>query len=217
MAKTLVQEYWYAYDFSSGLTAQYLSFQDAYPVIRDEIKSQLEALREAGVPLSLLDIRAIMVATIEVKAPELLSKAISSDGQVFKCSEAFVHKFLHSMGWSCRQATKAAQKTPEGHDEILTAAFLREAYVVRDHAVPAGLRVNTDQTQVVYQAGTGKTWNIAGATQVATIGQEEKRAFTLVPSISASGVVLPMQAVFMGKTQQSCPNNKARSYAEAER
>ena len=118
------------------------------------------------------------------------------------------------MGWNERRATKAAQKLPANHEEILMNAFLREAYVVHDHAIPAALRVNTDQTQMVYQQGTQRTWNESGAKQVSTVGQEEKRAFTLVPSISASGVVLPMQAIFMGKTNQSCPSRKAPSYTE---
>lgn len=121
------------------------------------------------------------------------------------------------MGWSERRATKAAQKLPANHEEILMNTFLREAYVVRDHAIPAALRVNTNQTQMVYQQGTQQTWNESGAKQVSTVGQEEKWAFTLVPSISASGVVLPMQAIFMGKTNQSCPSRKAPSYTEAQK
>jgi hypothetical protein len=62
------------------------------------------------------------------------------------------------------------------------------------------LRVNTDQTQLVYQQGSSSTWTQRGAKQVATVGQEEKRAFTLVPSILASGKLLAMQSVFGGKT-----------------
>lgn len=68
---------------------------------------------------------------------------------------------------------------------------------------------------LIYLQGAGSTWNQRGVKQVATIGQEEKRAFTLVPSISASGVLLPMQAVFSGKTTASCPSPQAARYAEA--
>lgn len=156
-----------------------------------------------------------MVATIEEEAPEIFT-TVQFDGNQFKCSDSFVRKFLHlSMGWTERRATKAAQKLPANHEEILMNAYLREAYVIRDHAVPAALRVNTDQTQMVYQQGTQKTWNESGVKQVSTVGQEEKRAFTLVPSISASGVLLPMQAIFMGKTRNSCPSIRAPLYAEA--
>jgi hypothetical protein len=128
-----------------------------------------------------------------------------------------IHGNYHTRLVPSGGATKAAQKLPTNHEEILMNAFLREAYVVRDHAVPADLCVNTDQTQMVYQQGTQQTWNESGAKQVSTVGQEEKRAFTLVPSISASSVVLPMQAIFMGKTQQSCPSPNAPSYSEAQK
>jgi len=39
--------------------------------------------------------------------------------------------------------------------------------------------------------------------------------FTLIPTISASGKLLPMQAVYFGKGGGSLPNVKASSYAEA--
>ncbi|KAF8151372.1 hypothetical protein B0H34DRAFT_615767, partial [Crassisporium funariophilum] len=119
------------------------------------------------------------------------------------------------LGWSQRRATKAAQKLPANYEEILLEAFIREAYVIRNHAIPAALRVNTDQTQLIYQQGTKTTWNKSGVKQVATVGQEEKRAFTLVPSISASGQLLPMQPVYFGKTATSCPSSKAEFYDEA--
>ncbi|KAF8156966.1 hypothetical protein B0H34DRAFT_629721, partial [Crassisporium funariophilum] len=125
------------------------------------------------------------------------------------------------LGWSQRRVTKAAQKLPANYEEILLEAFIREAYIIRNHAtrsrknIPAALRVNTDQTQLIYQQGTKTTWNKSGVKQVATVGQEEKRAFTLVPSISASGQLLPMQAVYFGKTATSCPSLKAEFYDEA--
>ncbi|KAJ7362673.1 hypothetical protein DFH08DRAFT_617366, partial [Mycena albidolilacea] len=116
------------------------------------------------------------------------------------------------MAWSQR----AAQKIPDNHQEILMAAFLREALVIRDHAIPAELRVNTDQTQVVYQQGTKTTWNEKGVKQVATTGQEEKRALTGVPSIDAAGNLLAMQAIFAGKTKNSLPGEDSRGFKEAQ-
>ena len=103
------------------------------------------------------------------------------------------------------------------HEEVLTAAFLREAMMIRNHGIPAELRVNTDQTQIIYQQGTKETWNKKGEKQIATVGLEEKRAFTLVPSITASGDMLPFQAVFSGKSSLSLPRPGSRGYAESER
>jgi hypothetical protein len=61
------------------------------------------------------------------------------------------------------------------------------------------------------------TWNETGAKQVATVGQEEKRAFTLVPSISAGGDLLPMQGIYSGKTASSCPSPGSPLYEEAKK
>ncbi|KAJ7926117.1 hypothetical protein B0H13DRAFT_2565823 [Mycena leptocephala] len=122
---------------------------------------------------------------------------------------------LAELSWSKHRATKAAQKLPANHENVLEEAFFREAYIIRDYAIPAALCVNTDQIQLVYQQGSGSTWTQRGAKQVATVGQEEKRAFTLVPLILASSVLLPMQSVFMGKTDMSCPSPKTFRYEEA--
>ncbi|KAJ7145195.1 hypothetical protein C8R43DRAFT_844471, partial [Mycena crocata] len=144
-----------------------------------------------------------MVALIKKEQPHIFSRE-AIDGSHFRCSDSFVRKFLRdTMGWSQRTATRAAQKIPPNHEEILTAAFLREAIMTRDYAIPAELCVNTDQTQIIYQQGAKSTWNKKGEKQIATMGQEEKRAFTFVPSISRSGVMLPGQAVFAGKTPLS--------------
>jgi hypothetical protein len=171
--------------------------------------------RAAGVALTLPGIRGIMVAMIRHQASHLFDE-IKPDGSRFQCSETFVRKYLQNqLGWSLRRATKAAQKVPADYERILMEAFLREAYVVRNHAVPAALRVNTDQTNIIYQQGTTSTWEKRGAKQVATIGQEEKRAFTLVPSISASGELLLMQLIYFGKTDASCPSKTSAHYRVA--
>ncbi|KAK7024599.1 hypothetical protein VNI00_016160 [Paramarasmius palmivorus] len=180
---------------------------EPYPELRRSINERLESLRFAGVPLTSLSIRAIMVAMISKQAPEIF-ETVLSDGSRFKCSESFVKDYLHKLNWSKRKATRAAQKLPEDHAEQIYASFLFEALTVRDHGTPAALRVNTDQAQSVYLEGTDHIWNKSGERQVSTIGQEEKRAFTVIPSIAADGTLLPWQAVYHGQTKLSCPDPK---------
>ena len=122
--------------------------------------------------LTLLTVHAIMVAIIEDQAPEIF-KLKQKNSTQFKCSDNFVQKFLHNvLRWSKHCTTKAAQKMPPNLNKIITTAFLREACIIRDYGVPAGLRVHTDQTQLVCQQGTKTTWNETGAKQVVTVGQE---------------------------------------------
>jgi hypothetical protein len=103
-----------------------------------------------------MTIRGIMVAYIEHDVPELFAKTFP-DGSQFRCSESFVRKYLRTLGWGERSSTRAAQKLPDNFEQILSDAFLRQACTIRDHAIPAPLRVNTDQTQTLYQMGGKRT------------------------------------------------------------
>ncbi|KAF8120186.1 hypothetical protein EV363DRAFT_1112668, partial [Boletus edulis] len=71
-----------------------------------------------------------------------------------------------------------------------------------------------DQTQIVYAQGSNLTWTKQGAKQVATIGEDEKRAFTAVISVSCCGRLLPPQLIYQGATSKSCPRPTAAHYNE---
>jgi len=74
--------------------------------------------------------------------------------------------------------------------------------------------VNIDQTQVVYQPGSTAIYKEVGLSK-SVIGSKEKRAFTLLLGISASGDLLPFQAIYKGKTAQSTPLPNSADFAEA--
>ena len=198
-----------------GLCKSLHHTQSPFPRLIGDIKTSLVGLRKAHVPLGLSNIRSIMIAMIESAEPQLFTK-IHKDGHRFQCGPEFVRKFLRTeLGWSIRRATRPAQKIPENVDEILHRAVLRQAFSIRNFNIPAALRVNTDQTQIVLQQGGNITWNERNAHQVTTHGQDEKRAFTLVVGISASGVLLPFQSVWAGKTHASLPSSTRAPYVEA--
>jgi hypothetical protein len=72
--------------------------------------------------------------------------------------------------------------------------------------------VNSDQTQVVYAPGDKLTWAETGAKQVPILGGEETRAFTVLVSVACNGTVLPMQAIYGGKTHRSRPSSTSANY-----
>jgi hypothetical protein len=102
-------------------------------------------------------------------------------------------------------STRAAQKVPDDAEKQCEQSFLHQAKAIRDDGIPAALQVNSDQTNVQIVPGTNETWNEAGQKQVAVNGKDDKRAFTVMTGISASGVALPMQAIYTGKTATVLP------------
>lgn len=64
---------------------------------------------------------------------------------------------------------------------------------------------------------SARTLDVEGSKQVGVVGKEEKRAFTAVVGVSASGDVLPTQLVFKGGSDRSLPSRDAPGRAEASR
>ncbi|KAH7902964.1 hypothetical protein BJ138DRAFT_974566, partial [Hygrophoropsis aurantiaca] len=72
-----------------------------------------------------------------------------------------------------------------------------------------------DQTNIVYVQGSQVTWAKTGSKQVSVVGEDEKRAFTVMVSVSNSGTLLPFQTIFQGATTRSCPNPSGKDYEQA--
>ncbi|EIW75876.1 hypothetical protein CONPUDRAFT_30699, partial [Coniophora puteana RWD-64-598 SS2] len=118
--------------------------------------------------------------------------------------------------WVIRSSTRAAQKTPSNAEEQIYELFLRLAFWFRDTDTRhPSLMINFDQTQVIMADTSANTFDVEGSRQVSVLGKEEKRAFTAVVGVSASGDVLPTQFVFKGATERSAPSSTARGRDEA--
>ncbi|KAG8955750.1 hypothetical protein FRC04_007741 [Tulasnella sp. 424] len=188
---------------------------DDYPDVISAIRKNLKAMRKTGIPLDLNTIRGLMIALITLDAPEVFERE-TAKGRLFLCSPSFVRRFIRQrLRWSFRRATKAAQTTPKDAPELTRRAFLRMACTVRDEDIPAALIVNADQTQVILAQGTKASYAETNSKQVDVVGQTEKRAFTLMLSVSQSGDALPFQAIYTGKDpQRSLPKPTAFAYNE---
>ena len=177
-----------------------------------KIQDQLLSLRLNGAPITVVTARGIIIATIMRNKPDILERRFP-DGSKFRASESFVRKWLHgTMKWSRRKATQAAQKLPVNWEDLCEKSFLRKAYVIKEEDIPASLYVNSDQTQVVYAPGDKMTWAGTGSKQVQLLGGDEKRAFTALVSVASNGTLLPMQAIYGGKSRRSTPSPRAPNY-----
>lgn len=194
-----------------------LRTQSGYPDVVEKIKKRLEAVRSAKIPVSLVSALGVFVATLLKEAPEVFEKVIKKDGTKFHCSDNFLRKWLReTMHWSERRATREAHKLPEDWEELCTKAFLRMAYCIKHYDIPSEMIVNTDQTQLVYAPGSKLTWAETGSKQVSIIGLNEKRALTLVVSVSNNGELLPFQSIYAGKTEKVTPSKFSDKYRDSQ-
>jgi len=110
------------------------------------IRSRLDTLWNAFAPITIVTVRGIFIATILDMAPEVFEK-IAKDGSSFRCSESYLHQWLHeTMRWTPRRATRAAQKLPSDWEDICEKVFLRLAQDIKEWDIPPELYVNSDQT-----------------------------------------------------------------------
>lgn len=176
----------------------------------------LTALRDASAPLTVVTIRGVFVATILRMEPAIFDK-IAKDGSRFRCSDSFLWKWLHeTLNWSERKATRPGHKMPENWEEVCEKAILRMAYSIKEEDIPSSLIVNSDQTQVVYAQGSNLSWAPTSAKQVSGVGEDEKRAFTVMVSVSNNGTLLPFQAIYQGHSKASLPQPSAPGYTNAQ-
>lgn len=196
-------------------TTTRFSILTPYPDLVKTIVDLLLKLCQAGIALNLSHCRGIIIAQLHFEVPHVF-EVVAKDGSHFRCTEAWVQKFLSgNLRWTWRRSTQAAQKLPKNVDEVLRENALRLALTFRDGVIySAAFDVNIDQMMVVYQPGSAATYEVCGSKQVAVVGSEEKRTFTLLLGITASGD-LPFQVIYKGKSPQSLPSLTSAGFAEA--
>ena len=188
-----------------------------HPDVIDTIVKDLRMLRTVGTALDITRCRGLIIAHLHNAIPHIFDQ-VAKDGSSFRAMESWVKKFLSEhLHWSFRRATRAAQKLPENSEERCVEQFLRLALTVRDCAIfHPSFYVNIDQTNVIYQPANTSTYEEKGSKQVAVLGQDEKRAFTVVVGISAAGDALPFQVIYGGKSKRSLPTTTSMQYKEAQ-
>lgn len=152
---------------------------------------------------------SVVLAFINAGAPSLYNDPR------FKCSESYTRHILKKfLDFSYRTGTQAAQKLPPEWENDCLDMSMRLTWHIGVNHVPPELVINADQTGVSYLGTGNKTWEIRGAKQVPTIGNGEKRQFTIMVAITASGMMLPWQVIFKGKTPVSLPSESSRRRCE---
>ncbi|KAG8780155.1 hypothetical protein FRC12_023375 [Ceratobasidium sp. 428] len=169
----------------------------------------LTNMRNAGMIITMAVAQSVVLAFIRQEAPELL------DNPKFKCSRKFVRRILaDKLDWSWRAVTQAAQKLPDDWEQQCLDFAHWLTWNITMNKIPPELVINADQTGVSYLGTGARTWELKGSSQVSAVGQGEKRQFTLMVAATAAGKLLPLQAIYKGKTSNSLPSKAARDTCE---
>lgn len=179
-------------------------------------------MRKATLPVNAFVARNILFGIIKARAPELLQPFISATtGVVIEppiITVQTIRTFLRNvLNWRVRVATQAGHKLPHDWEIQCEKAFFRLVNAVVRERIHRSLLINVDQTGVIVIPGGGvRTYNDRGARQISLHGKEEKRGFTAVLGIAATGYLLGTQAVWKGKTDASLPAKHLREPVEEE-
>ncbi|KAF9506756.1 hypothetical protein BS47DRAFT_1304888 [Hydnum rufescens UP504] len=170
-------------------------FQLKHPAIVKVICKQFQNFCAISVPVSHVLVKSQILGIIQSHAPKLLKD------QKFKCSDTFIHKFLHSkLQWFMCTSTQVMQKTPDNWEKLCEDMFMHFIYYIKIFDIPAELIINADQTGICLIPVGNKTWACTGSKQVNTFAKDEKRQFSLMVVSSAASIILPFQAIIKGKT-----------------
>ena len=80
--------------------------------------------------------------------------------------------------------------------------------IILNHDIPLDLVLNLDQTPLSYVSPGKCTFCLKRTTTVPIKGVNDKRQITATFTVSASGVFLPIQLIYQGKTKRCLPKFK---------
>lgn len=170
------------------------------PLLLGEFDGQvfeyIKQLRAAGGIVNHNIIIAAAKGIISHKRPSLLKEY----GGSLDLGKKWAESFLHRRGFVKRKATKAARKLPPDYPALKLAYLKRIEDEVKTNSIPEDLLINWDQTGSKLVPVSSWTMAEEGSKQVPVVGKEDKREITALLAITASGVLLPPQLIYQGKT-----------------
>ena len=141
-----------------------------------QIASMVVSHSQAGLPLTRAIIQPLVVAYLD-----------SVNENTWRPKQSWYYFFFRKIGLSWRRVSKAQRTLPDNFEEIKRTFLLRLVYVCALHHIPPELVVNADETGVLLVPCSKETFGEKGSDQVSLQGFGDKRQFTLLFGVSASG------------------------------
>lgn len=168
------------------------------------LKDYIMKLRSAGGTVNRSIVIAAAKGILGCKNPTLLPE----NGGHVHLDRGWAQSLMKRMNFVKRKATKAARKIPPDFDALKTNFLKRISDTVKDNNIPDDLILNWDQTGVKMIPTSEWTMATAGSKQVEMVGLDDKRQVTALLCVTLSGVLLPPQILYKGKTDACHPQVK---------
>ena len=169
-----------------------------------EVQAYVMALREVGTVVNTVIVRAAATAILRRRSPGLLASTRSDGGGVVLTKD-WARYLLQRMGFVKRKATTKAKNTEENIDAVKSDFLFEIKVIVALEEIPPELIINFDQTGLKYVPVSVWTMDKEGSKKVPIIGLGDKRQITAVFAGTMSGVFLPPQLIYKGKTKACLP------------
>ena len=112
-------------------------------------------------------------------------------------------KPFSQIGFRKRMKTTDKIEVPDGAKKEAQLLYLHDnVSVVDDHNIPDSLILNLDQAKLKCIPSTNHTLAKKGSKSIEIAGSDDKRCITETITISLKGVFLPVQLIYVGKTNQ---------------
>ena len=164
----------------------------------DELtKKFIQSLRVYGSPVSSSIVLAAAKGIVTHKAFHLLKE----HGGSIELKKSWAFSFLSRHGYVKRKSTRTSRKVPDDFEHVKASFQDRIREVIASNNIPVSMVVNFDQTGT--KMVPVSDWK---SMEIDMIGLDDKREVTTLLAVSLSGVLLPPQVIYAGKTTRCHPN-----------
>ena len=170
----------------------------------------IKSLRLKGAPVSYAVMAAVAKGVVMSHDRTLLVE----HGGYLCFSNDWARQILHKVmkdekKMSSRIATTASLPIDPAILSEVKLDFQRKIKTAQEtHNIPDELIINFDQTPLAYKCGSNRTMEFQGTKSVPIVGKGKKEQITGTFTVTKTGVFLPMQLIWKGKTKRSIPKEK---------
>ena len=167
-----------------------------------QVQAYLLDLREGATVVN----TAIAIGCAQGLVQHYDSNLLECNGGPILLTKSWVKSLLQRMGFVKRRACSKGKVSVENF-QVRKEQFLFDVKVIIEmEDISTDLVINWDQTGIHYVPVSNYTMEKEGSKRIELVGIEDKRQITAVFSGTMSGVFLPMQLIYQGKTPKCLPS-----------